>query len=69
MKTYASTIRGLMYCCSQDFLEKHSNWTNAEIGEKLGLASRTIRLQKQIVREEPQCPGVAHCFKKLHPRP
>lgn len=69
MKTYASVIRSMGYCCSLDFLEKHSKWTTKEIGEKLGLAPRTIRLNKQIAREETECPNRAHCAKILRPLP
>ena len=69
MKTYANTIRQLGYCCSVNFFERHSNWTTAEIAKKLGLASRTIRLNKQIVREDQTCPGFATCAKKLRQHP
>lgn len=69
MKTYANIIRNMGYCCSVSFLEKHSLWTTEEIAEKLGLASRTIRLQKQIVRDEPDCPNALNCAKRLHQHP
>lgn len=69
MKTYYSIIRNLGYCCSQEFLEQHSHLPTKEIATKLGLASRTIRLNKQIIREDQTCPGFATCAKKLRQHP
>jgi len=69
MKTYYSLIRNLGYCCSHEFLAQHSHLTTKEIADKLELASRTIRLNKQIIREDTECPGFATCAKKLRQHP
>lgn len=69
MKTYALVIRQLGYCCSQEFLAQHSNMTTQEIADKLELSPRTIRLNKQIAREESECPMALACHQRLRQRP
>lgn len=67
MKTFQSAIQALGYCCPTEYLLQHSHKGTKWIAENLGLSPRTIRLHKQIVAEESECPGYDKCSRRLHP--
>jgi len=69
MKTFHNTITQLGYCCPTEFFLKNAGIPHKELAETLDLAPRTIRLHKQIVQDESECPGHESCLKRIPQHP
>lgn len=69
MKTFQNTITALGYCCPTEFFLKNTTLSHKELAETLELSPRTIRLHKQIVQDESECPGYSICLKRHHQHP
>jgi len=65
MRTFDKIIQSQGYCCATEFFLTHQHKGTKEMAELLKLAPRTIRLHKQIVQNESECPGYSDCLRKL----
>ena len=65
MKTFHKIIEAQGFCCPTEFFLTHQHKGTKEIATLLELSPRTIRLHKQIVQEESECPGYQACLRKL----
>lgn len=65
MKTFDKIIQAQGFCCATEFFLTHQHKGTKELATLLELAPRTIRLHKQIVQDESECPGYKTCLRKL----